>query len=97
MPKGFDLLPVGLWSFNKNHHDQTKNKTKNLDLHLFPALPADLKTGGPPLTLFFKTLEKQPCNIEEGILETKTDCFAKDQLFFPCVAFCVITFEPIMI
>ena len=25
---GFDLVPVGLWSFNKNHHDQTKNKTK---------------------------------------------------------------------
>ena len=35
--------------------------------------------------------------IEEGILETKTDCSAKDLLFFACVVFCVITFEPIMI
>ena len=29
LPGGFDLVPVGLWSFNKNHHDQTKNKTKS--------------------------------------------------------------------
>ena len=35
--------------------------------------------------------------IEEGILETKTDCSGKDQLFYACVAFWVITFEPIMI
>ena len=35
--------------------------------------------------------------IEEGILETKTDCSAKDRLFFACIAFCVITFKPIMI
>ena len=35
--------------------------------------------------------------IEEGILETKTDCSAKDLLVLACVAFCVITFEPIMI
>ena len=35
--------------------------------------------------------------IEEGILETKTDCSAKYLLFLACVAFCVITFEPIMI
>ena len=34
--------------------------------------------------------------IEEGILETKTDCSAKDLLVLACVAFCVITFEPIM-
>ena len=35
--------------------------------------------------------------IEEGILETKTDCSAKDLLFLACIGFCVITFEPIMI
>ena len=35
--------------------------------------------------------------IEKGILETKTDCSGKDQLFYACVAFWVITFEPIMI
>ena len=35
--------------------------------------------------------------IEEGILETKTHWSARDRLFFAWVAFCVITFEPIMI
>ena len=35
--------------------------------------------------------------IEEGILETKNDCSAKDLLFLACFAFCVITFGPIMI
>ena len=29
--------------------------------------------------------------------ESKTDSYSKDQLFLTCVAFCVITFEPIMI
>jgi hypothetical protein len=36
-------------------------------------------------------------SIEERILEAKTDCSAKDLLFFACIAFCVITFGPIMI
>ena len=36
-------------------------------------------------------------SIEEGTLETKTDCSGKDQLFFACVVFWVITFEPTMI
>ena len=40
---------------------------------------------------------KQLAIIEERILEPKTDCSAKDLLFFACVAFCVIAFEPIMI
>jgi hypothetical protein len=31
------------------------------------------------------------------ILEAKTDCSAKDRRFFASFAFCVITFEPIMI
>ena len=35
--------------------------------------------------------------IEEGILEMKTECSAKDLVFLACVGFCVITFEPIMI
>jgi hypothetical protein len=35
--------------------------------------------------------------IEEGILEAKTDCSARDRMFFASFAFCVITFEPIMI
>ena len=35
--------------------------------------------------------------IEEWILEAKTDCYGKDQLFVASFAFCVITFEPIMI
>ena len=39
----------------------------------------------------------QVTTIEEGILEAKTDCSAKDLLFLACVAFCVINFEPIMI
>ena len=29
--------------------------------------------------------------------ESKTDSYSKDLLFLACVAFCVITFEPIMI
>ena len=29
--------------------------------------------------------------------ESKTDSYSKDLLFLTCVAFCVITFEPIMI
>ena len=33
--------------------------------------------------------------IEEGILEMKTECSAKDLLFFASFAFCVITFEPV--
>ena len=33
----------------------------------------------------------------EGILGRKTDCSGKERLFFPCVLFWVITFEPIMI
>ena len=37
-----------------------------------------------------------PC-IEELILEAKTDCYGKDRLFVASFAFCVITFEPIMI
>ena len=36
-------------------------------------------------------------HIEELILEAKTDCYGKDQLFVASFAFCVITFEPIMI
>jgi hypothetical protein len=39
----------------------------------------------------------QAATIEEGILEAKTDCPAKDHMFFASFAFCVITFEPIMI
>ena len=35
--------------------------------------------------------------IGEGILEVKTDCSAKDLMFFASFAFCVITLEPIMI
>ena len=35
--------------------------------------------------------------IEEWILEAKTDCYRKDRLFVTSFAFCVITFEPIMI
>ena len=30
-------------------------------------------------------------------VESKTDSYSKDLLFLACVAFCVITFEPIMI
>ena len=30
-------------------------------------------------------------------IESKTDSYSKDLLFLACVAFCVITFEPIMI
>ena len=30
-------------------------------------------------------------------LEAKTDCYGKDLLFVTSFAFCVITFEPIMI
>ena len=35
--------------------------------------------------------------IEEWILEAKTDCYGKDRLFVTSFAFCLITFEPIMI
>ena len=35
--------------------------------------------------------------VQEGILETKTDCSGKDRLFSVCIAFWVITFEPIII
>ena len=35
--------------------------------------------------------------IEEWILEAKTDCYGKDQLFVASFVFCAITFEPIII
>ena len=35
--------------------------------------------------------------IEEWILEANSDCYGKDRMFFASFAFCVITFEPIMI
>ena len=41
--------------------------------------------------------ENQSVLIEEWILEAKNDCYGKDWLFVASFAFCVITFEPIMI
>ena len=35
--------------------------------------------------------------LEEWLLEAKTDCYGKDLLFVASFAFCVITFETIMI
>ena len=35
--------------------------------------------------------------IEEWIIEAKTDCYGKDRMFVASFAFCVITFEPIII
>jgi hypothetical protein len=62
------------------------------------ARPRDSLKQGPALTLPNKSLfYYKHYAIEEGILEPKTDCFAKDLMFFACIAFCVITFEPIMI
>ena len=42
---------------------------------------------------------KKPNNffIEEWILEANSDCYGKDGMFFASFAFCVISFEPIMI
>ena len=35
--------------------------------------------------------------IKDYLTDAKTDCSAKDRMFFASFAFCVITFEPIMI
>jgi hypothetical protein len=42
-------------------------------------------------------VKKKVMSIEEGILEAKTDCSAKDLLLLASFAFCVINFEPIII
>ena len=47
--------------------------------------------------LGLKSAELHVVCIEEWILEAKTDCYGKDQLFVASFAFWVITFEPIMI
>ena len=43
-------------------------------------------------------IKKKECRFQRVIRrESKTDSYSKDLLFLACVAFCVITFEPIMI
>ena len=47
----------------------------------------------------FKAFKMRKARLKQRVLrrESKTDSYSKDLLFLTCIAFCVITFEPIMI